>query len=57
MHFYNDIDEWELFDLKKDPLQLRNIYGEPGTGKLTASLRRELERLQALYDDPVSEKN
>ncbi|MBR6882374.1 MAG: sulfatase [Bacteroidales bacterium] len=57
MHFYNDIDEWELFDLKKDPLQLHNIYGEPGTGKLTASLRRELERLQALYDDPVSEKN
>ena len=55
MHFYNDIDEWELFDLKKDPRQLRNLYGEPGTEKLTATLRRELERLQALYDDPVSE--
>ena len=57
MHFYNDIDEWELFDLKEDPRQLRNLYGQPGMEKVTARLREELVRLQTLYDDPISEKN
>ena len=57
MHFYNDIDEWELFDLEKDPLQLHNLYGEPGTEGITAELMTELERLQKLYEDPIIELN
>ncbi len=57
MHFYNDIDKWELYDLEKDPHQLHNIYGEPGTGAVEKELRTELERLQVLYDDPIIEKN
>ena len=54
MHFYNDIDEWELFDLEQDPMQLHNLYGEPGMEAVTAELRAELHRLQALYEDPIS---
>ena len=53
MHFYNDIDEWELYDLKKDPQQMHNIYGQPGTEKLTRRLLKELHRLQEFYDDPI----
>lgn len=53
MHFYNDIDEWELFDLKSDPNQLHNLYGQPGTRKIEKRLRKELVRLQTFYDDPV----
>lgn len=53
MHFYNDIDEWELFDLKKDPEEMHNIYGKPGTEKITAQLKKELLRLQVQYDDPI----
>jgi arylsulfatase A-like enzyme len=53
MHFYNDIDEWELFDLEKDPLQLHNRYGEPGMEAVTEELLAELHRLQALYADPI----
>ena len=30
MHFYNDMDEWELFDLQEDPMQLKNLYGQEG---------------------------
>ena len=53
IHFYNDIDEWELFDLKKDPHELNNIYGTPGTEKITRQLMQELKRLQEQYDDPI----
>ena len=57
MHFYNDIDEWELFDLRNDPQEMHNIYGQPGTERITGKLRKELERLQIKYDDPIIEKN
>ena len=53
MHFYNDIDAWELYDLKNDPSQMHNIYGKPGTEKLTAGLKRQLLQLQVQYDDPI----
>ena len=55
---YDDSDEMaQLFDLKKDPQQLHNLYGEPGTERLVARLRAELVRLQTLYQDPIAEKN
>ena len=57
MHFYNDIDTWELYDLKRDPQQLHNIYGQPGTERITKKLRKELLKLQLQYDDPIRAKN
>lgn len=56
MHFYNDIDEWELFDLKTDPEQMHNIYGQPGTERIVRKLRKELERLQIEYEDPIRQE-
>ena len=53
VHFYNDIDQWELYDLKEDPKELNNIYGKPETEKLTKKLRKELWGLQVQYDDPI----
>ena len=53
IHFYRDIDAWELYDLKNDPHELHNIYGQKGTEKITRELRRELLRLQKQYDDPI----
>jgi arylsulfatase A-like enzyme len=45
-------DQWELFDLRHDPFELHNLYGEPGHEKVTAALKAELLRLrQALRDD------
>jgi len=45
-------DEWELFDLAKDPLELHNLYGQPAHERLTAELKVELARLKKeLHDD------
>jgi arylsulfatase A-like enzyme len=43
--------EWELFDLANDPLEVHNIYGEPGTEKVTADLLAELHRIQKEVGD------
>ena len=53
MHFYNDIDCWELYDLQEDRMEMHNIYGQLGTEKLTKELKDELLRLQVQYDDPI----
>ena len=53
IHFYNDIDEWELYDLKEDPTEMHNIYGKPGSEEITKNLREELLRLQEQYNDPI----
>ena len=56
IHFYNDIDVWELYDMQEDPSEMHNIFGKPGTEEITAELMKELKRLQVKYDDPILEK-
>jgi len=53
IHFYNDIDQWELYDLKNDPTEMHNIYGAPGTENLTRSMMKKLRDAQLQYDDPI----
>jgi len=53
IHFYNDIDVWELYDLQNDPMEMHNIYNEPGNEALIDSLKAELHKLQEQYDDPI----
>ena len=53
IHFYNDIDVWELYDLQNDPMEMHNIFGQEGTEQVTADLMKELKRLQVQYDDPI----
>ncbi len=43
--------EWELFDLKKDPREMKSVYGEAGYAKVQAELVKEMDRLQKLYGD------
>ncbi|MDE6491138.1 MAG: sulfatase [Muribaculaceae bacterium] len=56
IHFYNDIDKWELYDLQEDPTEMHNIYGQPGTEEATARMKQELNRLQVKYDDPIRQQ-
>ena len=48
IHFYNDIDIWELYDLQMDPNEMNNIYDEKSA--LCDSLKRELNVLRKHYE-------
>ncbi len=48
-----DLDEWELFDLEKDPRELRSVYGDPAYTTVVAELKRELDRLRAELKVPA----
>ncbi len=51
IHFYYDVDEWELYDLKNDPHELNNIYNNSENKKIIIKLKKELEKLRLQYDD------
>ena len=51
IHFYHDIDAWELYDLEKDPRELQNVYDDPAYTAVRHDLQCELSRLQAFYRD------
>ena len=49
IHFYYNIDEWELFDLEKDPNELNNIINNPENKELINKLKTRLEELKIEY--------
>jgi arylsulfatase A-like enzyme len=51
IHFYHDIDEWELYDLKHDPDEMHNVYGDPSYAPVVRELKEELQRLRTQYQD------
>lgn len=50
IHFYG-VNEWELFDLKNDPHELKNIYEDDTNQNVVTELKSELKRLQEGYGD------
>ena len=45
-------DQWECYDLVKDPMEMHNIYTDPKAQKIVAELKTELYRLKKeLKDD------
>jgi len=51
MHFYYDIDEWEMYDLEKDPMEMKNIYDDPDYADVRKMLHEKLEELREYYGD------
>lgn len=43
--------EWELFDLKKDPIEMKNVYHDPEYQDAVRMLKKELYRLKEKVDD------
>ncbi|MBT3748009.1 MAG: DUF4976 domain-containing protein, partial [Bacteroidetes bacterium] len=51
IHFYHDIDEWELYDLEKDPKEMMNVIDDPDYAKVLIEMQEELKKLQEEYGD------
>ena len=56
IHFYR-IDEWELFDLQKDPHELRSVYSDPAYASVVREMKQELGRLREHYQVPPDTRN
>ena len=50
IRFYQ-FDEWEFYDLKQDPDELSNRYGDPKHAETIARLKRQLADLRTTYKD------
>jgi arylsulfatase A-like enzyme len=50
IHF-DRIDQWEMYDLVDDPIEMNNLYDSPEHQPLVAKLKAELKRLQKEVDD------
>ncbi len=51
VRFYGPDDAWELYDLKNDPSEMKNIYNERRKSPLMSSLKKQLKDLIMQYQD------
>lgn len=54
INFY-ELDEWELYDLEKDPRELESQYGNPEYAQTVVRLKNELARLRTEYKVPENQ--
>jgi arylsulfatase A-like enzyme len=45
-------DEWELFDLQKDPQEMRSLYNDPQYADLIKELKIRLQQMEKQYNVP-----
>jgi arylsulfatase A-like enzyme len=51
IHFYYDVDEWELYDRKKDVNEMNNVYNDPAYADVVKELKKKLADLRIKYKD------
>ena len=54
IHFYYDLDEWELYDLSNDPNEVNNIINNPEYNQLIINLKSRLSELKKEYNMNLS---
>ncbi|MFI4874125.1 MAG: sulfatase/phosphatase domain-containing protein, partial [Blastopirellula sp. JB062] len=48
---YYQSDEWELFDLEKDPQEMKSVYADSQYAEVRNQLQAELKKLRKQYED------
>ena len=48
---YFEKNEWDLFDLKKDPAQMHSVYADPEYADVVQKLKAEIEKLRQQYGE------
>jgi arylsulfatase A-like enzyme len=51
MHFYYDIDEWEMYDLETDPSEMQNVYDDPAYADVREMMHKRLVEMREKYGD------
>ncbi|TKK65981.1 sulfatase [Ilyomonas limi] len=51
IRFYKRVNSWELYDLKKDPNEMHNIFNQKKYEKIESDLHHQLLQLINKYDD------
>lgn len=49
--YFDRINEWELFDLKRDPNEMKSVYGERKYADVQGKMLKELNRLRVELND------
>ena len=51
IHFYNDIDQWEMYDMKADPDEMENVFDAPEYAGKRAEMMQLLDSVLVEYGD------
>ena len=51
IHFYYDIDVWEMYDLEKDPSEMKNIYDDPAYADVQQMMHNRFNEMREKYGD------
>lgn len=52
---YYEVNEWELFDLDRDPEELKSVYADAGYAQVRGQLESKLDALRAQYAVPAAD--
>ncbi|AHF15939.1 sulfatase family protein [Niabella soli] len=56
IRYYERVNAWELFDLEKDPQELKNVYADKNYAKVVTNLKNQLLQLIEQYKDKEAKK-
>jgi arylsulfatase A-like enzyme len=51
IHFYHDVNEWELYDRKNDPQEINNVYNNPDYADIVKKMTKKLKETREKYKD------
>jgi len=54
IHFYNDIDHQELYDLQQDPHEMTDLFDNPDYADIRREMTEELVNAEMMYDDTLA---